>query len=494
MTHLHTAEWYYVADDPGVPAGELLDPLAGLDEHAAGQVRLLLEGKAIGTAQLSANVLARDSAIRQRVNPTEMQARLRRAVTNVARLMRPLIREDAQGVPRGEIRQVMRQLMREWLAGQRTYEQMRLESAQRLRGYYEQMRQIGRAGAGLEAMGAPTRVQREEEDWFRGAVREELEYWHTFLRQVHEGAVPPDQVWGRVDAYIRAMRAFFESTRVQALPDNVLVYWVGPKPRDPDICEGCRLMMEWSPFPKSQLPASPRDGSTPCLTNCRHRLLIRVARNFNDVVRRSNQLDRMRIETRTRPSGSQPRERMVQRLREAKDDAWHGGSRTAIQARQASIRASKPGGEASNPFRGETLPAVPDYKGRIGQLRMEGKDDPPDADGKEMTEAAIRTTPYNNFDAIPYSTMDLRDVARLLQRAADTRDKQALLPLVDRLLGALEHTVVAVEGRPRGKQVAQMFRAAFVSLVDALDDLPESYRPKVGRLHELMEGLAHGSP
>lgn len=105
----------------------------------------------------------------------------------------------------------------------------------------------------------------------------------------------------------------------------------------------------------------------------------------------------------------------------------------------------------------------------------------------------VKSTPYANFDSVPYSTMDLRDVARLLQRAALQRDKHALEPLLDRLLGALEHTVVAVEGRPRGRQVAQMFRAAFVALVDALGDLPESYSHQALRLQELLEGLSHGS-
>lgn len=112
--------------------------------------------------------------------------------------------------------------------------------------------------------------------------------------------------------------------------------------------------------------------------------------------------------------------------------------------------------------------------------------------GESLEE--VKKSPYSNFDSIPYSTMDLRDVARLLQRAAKDRDKQALEPLLDRLLGALEHTVVAIEGRPRGRQVAQMFRSAFVDLVAALEDLPESYSHKAYRLQELLEGLANGSP
>lgn len=663
-------DWYYVENDPGVPFPQIGDPLAGLSEDVAADVQCLMEGKAIGTAQLSANVLARDAALRAttQADATMMRTRLRQAASNVARSMRPLIREDAQGVPRGQVRQTMRALMREWLGGRITHNQMRLQSAQRLREFYEQMRQIGRRGAGLQVLGADTRIHREEENWFRGAVREELGYWHRFLEQINEGEVPEHQVWRRLDNYVRAMRGFFEATRVQALPDNVLVYWIGPKKDDPTICEGCVLMMEWSPFPKSQLPASPRDGSTPCLTNCRHKVVVRVAKNFNDVIRRANQLDRMRIESRRRPPSrrAQPRDRMVQRLKEAKEDSWHGGNRAAARVRQAAVRTAKPGGEASNPFRGEKLPKVPRYRGRVGRLRMEGKEDPPDADGKEtagiflrvprglaskfpslgkedkspphttmlfvgkvdergyeeiihtaqtvlakvrpfvlevtdygefknpkgqtiahmiprvVTGAPLATihealyqeavrrglqvehirdgafkphitlayvdkgdsytgprpqsafrvdalevwgsgvwfegnlgnvrvplgggpavavdealdevkgTPYANFDSVPYATMDLRDVARLLQRAAQQRDRHALEPLLDRLLGALEHTVIAIEGRPRGRQVAQMFRTAFVALVDALGELPESYSHKALRLQELLEGLSHG--
>ena len=653
--------WLFVESDPGIPAGKIADPFAGLEESAVEGLRQQLdEGKAIGTALLKANVGTRDASLRPRslADATIMRGKIRRAATNIARQLRPIIREDRRGIPRGQARQVMRRMVRRWLRGRLTYSEMQVQSSARLREFHERVRDLGRQAAGLTQLGVSREVLREEEEWFRGAVREELVYWHTFLRQIEEGEVPEHEIWMRVDRYVKALRFMFEAARAQALPDNVLVYWMGPKKDDPTICDGCIAMMEWSPFPKELLPAVPRDGSTPCLTNCRHRLMVRVAKQFNDVVRRKGQLDRMRIETRRRPTkGFGVRGKMMQALLE-------------IKGRRANLHRA--GGRASNPFRGERLPAVPPYvplRRRHGRplpympesagetetcgifLRVPadlakgwpslGEEDksPPHctmlyvgevdparywqvvdacreavqdlepfavemtdygefqnmkgqtiahmvprvlygltlAEIHEMLYAAVtqrgipvehirkgafkphctlayvdegkaqysgprpqgtwrvdslevwgsgvwsegrlgntrvpfggappveiregwRTqipayvteqsaTPYRSFDSVPYSTMDLRDLARLLLRAARARDRDTLIPLVDRLLGALEHTIMAIEGRPRGMQVAQALRGAFLELTRALDNLPEATVRKVGRVQSLLERL-----
>lgn len=54
-------------------------------------------------------------------------------------------------------------------------------------------------------------------------------------------------------------------------------------------CDGCAYIVERQPFPKELVPAVPRAGMTPCLTNCRHRLLVRRA-DARDITRRKRAL------------------------------------------------------------------------------------------------------------------------------------------------------------------------------------------------------------
>lgn len=658
--------WIIVENDPGVPTGQSESMTAGLDAYTKTHLErlekrlaqgaelddgtLLEAGKQIGTAQLSANVLTRDSDTRMRHQKlglsaaTMQRSALRLASQNAAKAIEP-VQERA--------RRELSGLMSRWLNGGITLATMRNRSATELRRAYEGMREAGRAAAGLDRLGADTAVLREEETWFRDAIREELGYWNAFLDDVEEGRASPARAQQRVESYVKALRYMYDAARTQALPDSVLLYWMGPKKDDPNICEGCVKMMEWSPFTKATIPAVPRDGSTPCLTNCRHRVVVRVAKSFNEVVRRNAQLDKLRIQTNRRAESSQPRARMVQKLNEIREQA-HGG-----RTRQRRVR-----GKAGNPFSGERLPSVPKPRSMRQRMRAalgeavgeapdelgretigvflpvprkfrqdfpEKKEDPSDPhctmlyigkatpadyaavvkalermvededivpftiemtdygefetpDGKVIahmiprgqgmdlarlhdlihryvtaiginaehhregafkphitleyrdkpgysgprpqgvwrcgglevwgaklfggkgdlgrtfvpfqpgapavvTEATIRSTPFSNFDQAPYSTMDLRDVARLLQKAAERRDVATLLPLLERLIGALETTVIAVEGRPRGMQVARMFRDAFLSLADALGDLPESVTESAYRFDALLRTL-----
>ncbi len=179
-------------------------------------------------------------------------------------------------------------------------------------------------------MGYDPAVFREEEQWFRDSVREEVRYFHAFMQDIQEGRVDAIGIERRIDAYVRAHRFMYESARIQAMPNNVLLYWRGPrKNEDPKVCEGCEFMMENSPYPKDTIPAVPRDGSTPCLTNCRHRIWVRVVEDRNDVIRRRNILER--------------RDKLVRELKRIKESRGRG--RALPQTR----------GRERNPFAGTRL-------------------------------------------------------------------------------------------------------------------------------------------
>jgi len=111
-----------------------------------------------------------------------------------------------------------------------------------------------------------------DDKWLRSAMTHEMRFLNGFLRQIVEKThkMPLDR---RVEMYANALSSFYESARVSALPWEVVIHWAGPNNKI--TCPGCKYLFEHSPYSKADLPTTPRAGSTPCLTNCRDRLLIR---------------------------------------------------------------------------------------------------------------------------------------------------------------------------------------------------------------------------
>jgi len=301
----------YVHDDPGIPEGMSADPFAGIES-------LLAEGKAIGSASMKANVGERDRFMRN-IPTARVREAIQRSSANASRVLTRIYnsyRRSLQGVV-GD------------LSAQTTdIREARLRSSKLIREAYERVRVVARNASGMARLGADTAIFREEEKWFRSAVREEVGYFHGFLDDIENNRT--HRIAERVEDYTKAIRFMYEAARVQAMPDNVLLYWTGPRKRDdPKVCEGCEYLMERSPFPKDTIPAVPRDGQTPCLVNCRHRILVRVVRSMNEVVRRRVTLPR--------------RDKMVKHLNEVKKANGLGRSTPRVT------------GKAKNPFKGDPL-------------------------------------------------------------------------------------------------------------------------------------------
>ena len=288
----------------------------GLPYHAA-RVDRLSESKMIGKAQHSASVLQRDKAMRF-MPADKIRQSIKGASTNAGRsLNRVYNKTEAE----------LRRVLREWQSDELDLDEARLQSSDVFKEAYSSIRDIARRASGLTEMGQAGDEFREEQKWFRSAVRSELKYWNNFLDEIDEGKVTGGAIDKRVEHYVRALRFMYEAARVQSMPDNVLLYWMGPPKDDPTICKGCAYMMENSPYTKGSIPAVPRDGATSCLTNCRHRIVVRVAESFGGIVERERRI----------PS----RKKMLRELRELK-----GGRR---------LGASKARGRARNPFQGDRL-------------------------------------------------------------------------------------------------------------------------------------------
>jgi hypothetical protein len=295
-----------VLNDPGVPGGASCDPFAGLPLH---------EGKAIGTALMKANVGERDLSMRYLP-----RQQIKDAIQNASRNS-PAALAQVYANHRGALMGVVNG----FATGRITREDARTRSSKFIREAYERVREIARRASAVGVLAHEGSVYAEEEKWFRSAVREEIGYFHAFLEDVRRQRA--HNLAERVEAYVKALRFMYEAARVQAMPDNVLLYWTGPRQAtDEHVCDGCEFLMERSPFTKDSIPAVPRDGMTACLTNCRHRILVRVARDLNEVVRRRAVVGK--------------RETMIRRLNEIKAEAGLGRS------------TPKTTGIARDPFRG----------------------------------------------------------------------------------------------------------------------------------------------
>ena len=139
--------------------------------------------------------------------------------------------------------------------------------------------------AGLRAGGAARgELNDDDQRWFRSAVRHETTYLNRMLDSVAGGKYKMPLA-RRCRLYAGALKGVYESARVIALPDDIIVHWLDHD--DDRECNGCQYMAENSPYTKYQLPTTPGASSCRCLGNCRCRLYIRRA--TMDEVRKVNE-------------------------------------------------------------------------------------------------------------------------------------------------------------------------------------------------------------
>lgn len=314
-----------VEDDPGVPVGaSLLDPFAGLPEavykpwlleyhaecekilqermksgdygclceqHAAHELEVfetlsvlfpdlsddpLDEGKVHGTNKAVDSTRVRVRDVETNFNSVFSAAAaktMKSRATNARKGFNELV---------DKARNDITEMLGLWRDEQLTFRNLQVDSAQLFRHLYEQVWELGRASSGIHALTPDSYTTDEEKQWFRSALREELGYWQNFLLELRDHydkdkPLPRFTPAERVEMYLKTFEAIYDSARAFALPSAVLIYWIGPGRNDPTICKGCAYIVERQPFTKSNLPAVPRSGATPCLQNCRHKLVVRKA-------------------------------------------------------------------------------------------------------------------------------------------------------------------------------------------------------------------------
>ncbi len=102
------------------------------------------------------------------------------------------------------------------------------------------------------------------------SIREEMMHFTKLLSTFKKRSRRGDQ-FKRVAKYVEALDAQYASARIVGTPSNHLISWISPM--DKTTCEGCSYLHKHGPYSTNTLPSTPKAGLTPCLVNCRCRLV-----------------------------------------------------------------------------------------------------------------------------------------------------------------------------------------------------------------------------
>lgn len=233
----------------------------------------IVEGKSVGTAQeIDLLFLDLDQTISAATNPKEFSNERKKGVTVGKRVLK---REQARVGP------ALLKLLQDHEAGKiGSFATFKKKAVAIMKPAWKRVFEAGvRAtgikgeGIGSTGAGAPlVLLEPEDEKWLRSAMQHEMRFLNGMLNAV-ENQTYKMPLPRRVQMYVRTMESFYDSARAIGLPATVMIHWHGKN--DDRTCVGCKYMFEHSPFTKKTLPTVPRAGMTPCLSNCRDRLLIR---------------------------------------------------------------------------------------------------------------------------------------------------------------------------------------------------------------------------
>jgi hypothetical protein len=153
-----------------------------------------------------------------------------------------------------EAREELMARMRKFRDGTIDFAEMRRDTADFFEHFYSRIFEAGRKASGLDLF-VPDRAEptKGEKEWLKTAIREELKFWQSFLKEIENGDTqfksqmtpqelllkPPRRrytVEERLVMYLKGMEGIYENGRVSGMPNDVLFYWFGPKPGDRGIC------------------------------------------------------------------------------------------------------------------------------------------------------------------------------------------------------------------------------------------------------------------
>lgn len=251
--------------------------------HESGR---LFEGKSVGTAkELDLLFLNLDQTIKAKVRPDQFSNERKKGVTVGKRIL--------ERVQQRVERDLLRIMLRHDAGKYESFKAFERDAIAVMKPAWKEVFEAGVRASGIKGTGSTTgpvvKLSPDDEKWLRGAMVHEMRFLNGFITAVDEGTwkMPLAK---RVRMYARTLEAFYDSARVIGLPATVMIHWTGEN--DERTCPGCKYLFENSPYTKKTLPTVPRAGLTPCLSNCRDKLLIRQAESETVISRTNESLTR----------------------------------------------------------------------------------------------------------------------------------------------------------------------------------------------------------
>lgn len=137
---------------------------------------------------------------------------------------------------------------------------------------YREAFSCGLMAGGRPVLSTGVYLTPKDEKWVASAVTDEAKYWRKFMQDVLAGSGRMTHE-RRKEMYVRTLRSLYESGKVKALPEQVLLYWVINSHKE--NCPECQFMAENGPYTKETLPITPRSGATSCKSNCGCHIMVK---------------------------------------------------------------------------------------------------------------------------------------------------------------------------------------------------------------------------
>lgn len=156
-----------------------------------------------------------------------------------------------------------------------SWTKFRQDMQKHVRDMYQQAFTMGARSTGAHDLLAANKmnlVSDRDAQWLNSSIRQEMMYFNRFLDEIRKSKLSPKQAIARMDHYFGSSRSMYLSGRALFTPNIFAVYWVVN--HRAEHCEGCLYLRDHSPYHKYNLPTTPGAGQTPCLGNCRCRLLM----------------------------------------------------------------------------------------------------------------------------------------------------------------------------------------------------------------------------
>ncbi len=131
---------------------------------------------------------------------------------------------------------------------------------------------------GWRSSGLSEWVQLSDEDWqwLESALKEEFTYLSQFLDHIQKGyqKMPYRKRW---KMYVDTLDHVFWVGKISVIPEEFVIDWMVDSKAE--RCKGCLFLKQNSPYTVWTLPTVPKAGATPCLSNCKCKLRVRLPKS-----------------------------------------------------------------------------------------------------------------------------------------------------------------------------------------------------------------------